>query len=230
MAHEFDEGDDEVEVGIDDSVSQQGSLAGSVPGVRVALDDDREVPLSQTEAQVVGEFVAKVKRMCALEDQIKEKNAERKALNDEKNSLRLQVIEFMTTRNVDTINYRDNEVLRVEQREVCKSLTRKALLEAIKEYHEVNNVEVPRSQAEEGEGVEESVVESLFDAQELCNFIDAYLDRFKETKVVLVRERRDRKPRKRTGRAPLSVFAPEPKRPRGGGGSGGGGEAGEAAE
>jgi hypothetical protein len=201
-------------VGIDDSVSQAGS---AVSGVRVAMDDDHEVPLSAAEAETVNVFAGKVKRMCALEDLIKDKNAERKALNDEKNSLRAEVIQFMTSRNVESVNLRDNQVLRVEEREVPRSLTRKALLDAIKEYHEVNNVEVSREEVEEeGSAVERSVAESLFDAQELCDFIDSYLDRGKDTKLVLVREKRDKRPRKRVGRAPLSVFAPESKRTRAG--------------
>jgi ABC-type microcin C transport system duplicated ATPase subunit YejF len=181
----------------------------SVSGVRVALDDDQEVPLSQNEAEVVREFAAKVKRMCDLEDQIKEKNAERKALNDEKNSLRVEVIDFMTHRNVDSVNYRDNEVLRIEERDVNRALTRKALLEAIKEFHEVRDVSV--SEQEAGD-LDKSVAESLYDAQELCNFIDEFLNRDKDTKIVLVREKRSKRPRKRPTRAPLSVFAPEPKK------------------
>lgn len=148
----------------------------------------------------MSEFINKVKRMCELEDRIKEINADRKVLADEKNSLRAEVMDFMQERSVSSINYK-SEVLFLETRESAGSLTRKSLMNAIKKYYQVENLLVSKNEAQY---LHEDVQTSLKDAEALYNFVNNQLG--SQSKVVLVREVRDKKKRSRKAIAPLSVY------------------------
>lgn len=164
-------------------------------------DEDEEITLNDEESGMMENFVAKVKRMCQLEDEIKEINASKKAVADEKNELRKEIIQFMTTKDVNLVNYGENEVLYIETRETSGSLSRKSLLNAIKSYYEINDVEVTEQEAA---SLEKNTQDRLHDAQDLYDYVNEYLGT--ETKVVLVREAKDKKKRARKQNN-LSVFS-----------------------
>ncbi len=165
-------------------------------------DDEEEEVEDAIDGEESVAFIEKVKRMCELEDQIKEMNASKKVLNDEKNTLCKEVIEFMSTKPVGKVNYGENEVLYLDQRESSGSLTRKKLLSAIKQYHEVGEVAVTKEQLDQ---LDRDTSENLADAEAMYQFIDKFVG--KQTKVVLVREKKDKKKRARKPVAPLSVYA-----------------------
>lgn len=164
-------------------------------------DDEEEVALSEQESGMMENFISKVKRMCQLEDEIKEINASKKSLTDEKNDLRKEIITFMAAKDVGKVNYGEDEVLYIETRESSGSLNRKSLLNAIKSYHEVNDIQVSQ---EELVNLESSTQNRLHDAQDLYEFVNEFLG--KETKVVLVREAKNKKKRARKQNTSLSVF------------------------
>jgi fructose-specific phosphotransferase system component IIB len=163
-------------------------------------DDEEEVALSEQESGMMENFISKVKRMCQLEDEIKEINASKKSLTDEKNDLRKEIITFMAAKDVGKVNYGEDEVLYIETRESSGSLNRKSLLNAIKSYYEVNDIQVSE---EEVANLESATQNRLHDAQDLYDYVNEFLG--KETKVVLVREAKNKKKRARKQNS-LSVF------------------------
>lgn len=176
----------------DDSGSDAGhSVAGSVAASVASTPQMRNQ---------MGDFTAKVKRMCELEDQLKMMNAERKAINDEKNRLKEEVMGFMAEKNVGSVNYK-NEVIYIEKREAQQSLTRKTLINALKNVYGVEHVNLTKDEAE---AVEDEVSAQLQRAQSLYDSINDFLGTTE--KVVLVREERDKKKRERKPPAPLSVY------------------------
>lgn len=153
----------------------------------------------QLQSQMT-DFTAKVKRMCELEDRLKEMNAERKVINDEKNQLRDEVMGFMAEKNVGSVNYK-NEVIYLEKREAAQSLTRKTLINALKNVYGVEHVNLTKDEAD---AVEDEVSAQLQRAQALFDSINNFIGTTE--KVVLVREERDKKKRERKPPAPLSVY------------------------
>lgn len=130
-------------------------------------------------------FKTKVKRMCVLEDQIKQLTAEKKILSDEKNLLRADVIKFMVDVHCESVNYGSDEVLYLDTKETACSLSRKSLLDSIRSFYEEKGVATDA----ETDG-----------AQELFDFINSSLG--SQTKVVLVREQKNAKKRNRKQAAP----------------------------
>lgn len=161
---------------------------------------EEEVTLSENESGMMENFISKVKRMCVFEDEIKEINRSKKAITDEKNELKKEIIAFMVAKDVGKVNYGEDEVLYVESKESAGSLNRKSLLNAIKSYYEVNDIEVSEAEAE---NLASGTKNRLHDAQDLYSFIDNYLG--KENKIVLVREARNKKKRAKKNNS-LSVF------------------------
>ena len=189
----------------DDSMSMDGNDEDNLE------EEEEEEEEEETTAglDVTGEdgenhkqFAAQVKRMCQLEDEIKQINRDRKVLADEKNELRKTVIGYMTTKNIENVNYGENETLYVEVRETSGSLTRKKLVEAIKAYHEVSDINVSKEQVTT---LDEEVHENLADAEAMYVFIEKYLG--KAEKVVLIREAREKKKRNRKIPERLSVYS-----------------------
>ena len=186
-----------------DTVSHNGNgipFEGENMSDTEEFDQMEEVVLNEAEEGFMENFIGKVKRMCQLEDEIKEINANRKVLADEKNELRAEIISFMSSKEVGKINYGNDEVIYIETRESAGSLNRKSLMTAIKEYYAINDVEVNEEQLV---NLERQTQERIHDAQDLYDFVNEYLGT--QTKVVLVREARDKKKRARKP-APLSVI------------------------
>lgn len=164
------------------------------------------LPASATYEEKLKVFFEELQRMCKIEDQLKAEGAARRAVSKEFNTLKSGVVEFMKENAVDAINYGENEVLYLEAREQAGSLTRSRLLEAIKAFHGVENVEVTE---EEAESLEPDVRDSLQEAQALIDFVNEYLG--VDEKVVLVRRDKNKPTRKRPRPAKtLSVYASVP--------------------
>lgn len=175
------------------SASEYSDSEGSV-AESVASSKPQQLQSQMTD------FTAKVKRMCELEDRLKEMNAERKVINDEKNQLRDEVMGFMAEKNVGSVNYK-NEVIYLEKREAAQSLTRKTLINALKNVYGVEHVNLTKDEAD---AVEDEVSAQLQRAQALFDSINNFIGTTE--KVVLVREERDKKKRERKPPAPLSVY------------------------
>lgn len=186
---------------VDDELSDDASETYGLENEVDDEDEEEEGMTGEQDSSVMGEFVAKVKRMCELEDKIKEMNSERKVLADEKNALREDVMTFMASKNVGDVNYKD-QVLFLDTREQPQSLTRKSLLGAIKEYYSVGTVNVTR---EEATDLDTETKQSLDEAEEMYKFVNDFIGQ--QTKVVLVRESREKKRRPRKAAAPLSVYS-----------------------
>lgn len=149
-----------------------------------------DVELSETDENFMQTFVGKVKRMCELEDEIKSSNKEKKQVTDEKKKLKDEVTTIMAEKNL-RINYK-TDVLFVDKRTSPGSLTRKTLINAIKDYYKVGDFCVTEAEAAE---LNEHVRNRLYDAEEIFQFINERLG--VQEKVVLVRQPRDRKTRDR---------------------------------
>lgn len=165
------------------------------------VEEETEMVIAEEDCNGATEFSKKVKRMCELEDEIKKINASKKVLTDEKNSLCKEVMCYMADKSVSEVNYGANEILYLDTRESAGSLTRKKLLEAIKKYHEVGDVKVKK---EECATLDAEIVDNLADAEAMYQFIEETLG--KNTKVVLVREAKNKKKRNRKPAARLSVY------------------------
>lgn len=208
---EYDDGDEEQY--LDDASTLR---AASVMGMSTAKSEDglekhdgdmeedeeeeEEVVVDFENMSEMNNFINQVKRMCELEDEIKEMNSNRKVLADEKNELRNEIMRFMNQNNVTEVNYGKNEVIRLETRETSGSLTRKSLLAAIKAYYELNNIELSK---EKLQTLSDNVKERVEDAGELYEFINEYLG--SQEKEVLVREAKSKKKRARKRPNP-SIF------------------------
>ena len=155
-------------------------------------EETEEVTLTEKEEQEAREFTEKVKRMCRLETQIKEMNTERKVLADEKNELRAFIINYMAEKRIGDVNFGEDEVLYLDNRETAGSLTRKTLLAGIKDYFQVGELDVT---AEVASSLSAPDKEGLSDAQELFDHIQSFVG--KSEKVVLVRENRNKRKRER---------------------------------
>lgn len=165
-----------------------------------------EIMLSESERERMVAFTEKVKRMCMLENQIKVMNSERKVLTDEKNELKEEIISYMAipSNKAGRVNFNKTEVIYLDTRESAGSLTRKTLLSSIKEYYEIADFNGTKAEAEALGG---DKAKDVLGAEELFNFIQEKLGT--SEKVVLVRENRDKKKRKRNVAKTLSVFDEE---------------------
>lgn len=105
---------------------------------------DPSVPMTAEYQEKTRLFVQKVKRMCELEDEIKDANAQRKIVVDEKNELRKEVIAHFLETGLKDVTYLSKQRIYIEEREVQGSLTRKTLFEAIKTYYDLDGVMVTR--------------------------------------------------------------------------------------
>lgn len=149
-----------------------------------------DVELSEKDENFMQTFVGKVKRMCEIEDDIKSSNKEKKAVTDEKKKLKEEVTEIMAEKNL-RINYK-TDVLFVDRRLSPGSLTRKTLIQAIKDYYQVGEYNVTEAEAAQ---LNDNIRTSLYDAEHLFQHINTHLG--SQEKVVLVRQPRERKTRER---------------------------------
>lgn len=166
-------------------------------------EEEEEVNLSATERHRMTEFTKNVKRMCFLENKIKQMNSERKVLTDEKNALKEEIIAYMAVpeNKAGKVNFGPDEVIYLDTRESAGSLTRKTLMECIKSYYEISDFTGTKNDAEKIGG---DKAKDLFGAEELFNFIQTKLGTTE--KVVLVREPVNKKKRKRNVATSLSIF------------------------
>ena len=94
--------------------------------------EEEEEPTNHAIANV-NDFKDSVKKMCQLQDEIKAIAANRKAINDEVNSIKEEVKQYMIKNNVKVCNY-DCDELFVSSRTKAGSLTRASLRAALQSH------------------------------------------------------------------------------------------------
>lgn len=164
-------------------------------------DNDEEVTLSELQQEQTKKFTEQVKRMCFLENKLSEMNNERKVFADEKNALRQEIIAFMASKGIGDVNFGEEEIIYLDTREQSNSLTRPALMKAVKDYYEVGDLDVTKEMAD---AMDEDTQVNLADAQHFFDHIQNFVG--KSEKIVLVRERKDKKKRARKTAVPISVY------------------------
>lgn len=163
--------------------------------------DDEPVDMSDPNNPHVREFIDSVKRLCNLDDSLKQSATAQRGLASEKNALRTQVTDFMVNNGIDKVNYGKNEHLVVETRVSSGSLTRKTLVQALRAYFEIEDVEVTAAGAAD---LDTDTRRRLQEAEELLRYIDETLGH--KSRTLLLREKRDKKRRAPKPPKPMSVY------------------------
>lgn len=186
------------------------SESGPPPPMLGVDDDDDDygeprepVNMSDPNDPQVKGFIDSVKRLCTLDDNLKQTSSTQRSLAAEKNALRSQVTDFMVQNGINKVNYGKNEHLIVETRVSAGSLTRKTLLEALRAYFDIEGVEVTVEGAAE---LDEDTQRRLQEADELVRFLNETLGH--KSRTLLLRERRDKKRRAPKPPKPMSIYLP----------------------
>jgi hypothetical protein len=170
---------------------------------------ERDVNRAAAMSSNPDDFKGLVSRMISIEGEVKEKSANIRELNQEKRSLKEQVIDYMEQNGVGRVNISETERIALQHKVGAGSLTRKRLAEALKYLNGVEGVEVEQEELHE---LDENVVKGMCKAQEQLEIILEFLDRDPPEKTDLIRENRNKKKRARAPAAPPSVFVKPSKK------------------
>lgn len=163
-------------------------------------EEVEELLLSDKKRKQTLQFKDKVKRMCVLDNRIKEINSERKVFTDEKTQLKKDIMDYMASNKVGDVTV-EEDVLYLDTKKTAGSLTRKTLKQAIMGYFDVKGVEVTKESADKM-GIQ--VKEGLADADELFTYIQGQLG--ETEKVVLIKEKKSKGGSKKASPKILSVY------------------------